>query len=561
MDDDARTLLALLSPAVERAEEFGVQQQLLSAQIAQTTLEAEQARERLLETRNELAALRAAELARAKQEADDIVAAARAEEATVYARIVQRQRRFESKCAKERARLQALTDKEEEIQARAAAMRACVAADGPDEFVELRVGGQLFETTIRSLTRFPHSVLAVLWHQHRTASGPSGPLRVDGDPSHFHLILNYLRSGKLPITKDVSQLQWLEAQAEEYKLNGKDELADLCRAQRRLNPPPQPGALSFTSTPGFSAEANPFAPKPQVPTFSFGATPVFGATAPSNPFAPKKAAAITFTYALVSNAAAPSNTFTPKPQFGAPAAPPLSFDAPAPAAGGFAGGGACSSSPFGSPAAASPPGAPAASLFGMPSATPAASAFGAAAPAPAASLFGMPSATPAASAFGAAAPAPAASLFGMPSAAPAASAFGAAAAAPAASVFGIPSAAAASSAFRAPAAAPAACFFGGGAAAPAASVFGMSSAAPAASVFGAAAAAPAASLFGATAELAPAYSLFDAAGSSTLSCGSTAAARFRAAITTSATPAPPALGDFGAGSSDGSIFGAPAAGL
>jgi len=525
MDDDARTLLALLSPAVERAEEFGVQQQLLSAQIAQTTLEAEQARERLLETRNELAALRAAELARAKQEADDIVAAARAEEATVYARIVQRQRRFESKCAKERARLQALTDKEEEIQARAAAMRACVAADGPDEFVELRVGGQLFETTIRSLTRFPHSVLAVLWHQHRTASGPSGPLRVDGDPSHFHLILNYLRSGKLPITKDVSQLQWLEAQAEEYKLNGKDELADLCRAQRRLNPPPQPGAFSFTSTPGFSAEANPFAPKPQVPTFSFGATPVFGATAPSNPFAPKKAAAITFTYALVSNAAAPSNTFTPKPQFGAPAAPPLSFDAPAPAAGGFAGGGACSSSPFGSPAAASPPGAPAASLFGM------------------------------------------------PSAAPAASAFGAAAAAPAASVFAIPSAAAASSAFRAPAAAPAACFFGGGAAAPAASVFGMSSAAPAASVFGAAAAAPAvsvfgsgaaapaASLFGATAELAPAYSLFDAAGSSTLSCGSTAAARFRAAITTSATPAPPALGDFGAGSSDGSIFGAPAAGL
>ena len=39
----------------------------------------------------------------------------------------------------------------------------------------------------------------------------TGPVRVNGDPSLFHLILNYLRRGKLPIVTDVSQLQWLEA--------------------------------------------------------------------------------------------------------------------------------------------------------------------------------------------------------------------------------------------------------------------------------------------------------------------------------------------------------------
>jgi len=90
MDADARTLLELLGPAVERAEQVGVQQQALllrqeesaeafSTQIAETTLEAEQERERLLEARNEFAAFRAAEVARGREEADAIVAAARAD--------------------------------------------------------------------------------------------------------------------------------------------------------------------------------------------------------------------------------------------------------------------------------------------------------------------------------------------------------------------------------------------------------------------------------------------------------------------------------------------------
>eukprot|EP00966_Prymnesium_polylepis_P137793 3184712-Prymnesium_polylepis.1 len=98
MDADARKLLELLGSAVERAEQVGVQQQALllrqeesaeafSTQIAEMTLEAEQERERLTEARNEFAALRAAEVARGREEADAIVAAARAEKATAHARI------------------------------------------------------------------------------------------------------------------------------------------------------------------------------------------------------------------------------------------------------------------------------------------------------------------------------------------------------------------------------------------------------------------------------------------------------------------------------------------
>ena len=327
MDADARALLELLKPAVERAEQVEARQEALlqkqaesaaafTAQIDEATRAAEAERARLLEARNNFDALRAVEEARVRNEMDSIITAARADEEEARARIevlqreqaqseavhaakmaqaereraeaeaaylerlrkceadataqraqlqaqsqesvakreadaqmqiaelqaqseesvAVRERRFEAECAEKRARLQSLESKEAEVQARLAEMRRLVAADGPDAFVQLNVGGRTFETTLGHLTRFPNSVLAALWQQHREGSDPKGPMRVDGDPSLFHLILNYLRRGKLPVVTDVSQLQWLEAEAEEYKLNGEGELADLCRdAYKRLD--------------------------------------------------------------------------------------------------------------------------------------------------------------------------------------------------------------------------------------------------------------------------------------------------------------------------------------
>ena len=305
MDADARALLELLKPAVERAEQVEARQQALlqrqaesaeafTTQIDETTQAAEAEHARLLEARSEFEALRAAEVARGRDESDSIVAAARAAEEKARARIevlqreqaqseavhaakmaqaereraeaeaaylerlreregdtleqiaqlqaqseesvAERERRFDAECAGKRAQLQSLEVKEAEVQARLTEMQRLVATDGPDAFVQLSVGGRTFETTIGHLTRFPKSVIAALWQQHREGKDPKGPMRVDGDPSLFHLILNYLRRGKLPVVTDVSQLQWLEAEAEEYKLNGEGELADLCRdAYTRLD--------------------------------------------------------------------------------------------------------------------------------------------------------------------------------------------------------------------------------------------------------------------------------------------------------------------------------------
>ena len=349
MDADARALLELLKPAVDRAEQIESRQQALlqrqtesaeafTAQIDETTRAAAAERARLLEARSEFDALRAAEVARGKDESDSIIAAARADEDKARARVevlqreqaqseaahaakmaqaereraeaeaaylerlrereentmaqiaqlhaqseaahtakmaqagreraeaeaaylerlrlreentmaqiaqlhaqseesvAKRERRFEAECSGKRARLQSLEAKEAEVQARLTEMRRLVATDGLDAFVQLCVGGRTFESTIGQLTRFPNSALAALWQQHRQGSDPKGPMRVDGDPSLFHLVLNYLRRGKLPVVADVSQLQWLEAEAEEYELNGEGELADMCRdAYKRLD--------------------------------------------------------------------------------------------------------------------------------------------------------------------------------------------------------------------------------------------------------------------------------------------------------------------------------------
>ena len=98
MDADARALLELLKPAVERAEQVEARQEALlqkqaesaaafTAQIDEATRAAEAERARLLEARNNFDALRAVEEARVRNEMDSIITAARADEEEARARI------------------------------------------------------------------------------------------------------------------------------------------------------------------------------------------------------------------------------------------------------------------------------------------------------------------------------------------------------------------------------------------------------------------------------------------------------------------------------------------
>jgi chemotaxis protein histidine kinase CheA len=353
MDEDARRLLELLRPAVERAEQIGQQQQALlqrheeSAQaFAEHIGKIKEAAEKAAETeRASLLAEREAAVAQAREETIAIVAAAHAEEEAAHARIAEllqaqaqreaahaaklaaaeaereegirqreaeqlerlrlreaeraaaeaereelirqreaeqlerlrlreaehgarmdrllqqgleseaeRDRAFEAAYAEKQERLQALCRKEGEILARAREMQELVRTDGEDAFVVVSVGGRQFETTIGCLTRFPHSTLAVLWHDHRTSEDKTAsPLRVPGDPSLFHLILNHLACpNELPVVSDVAQIQWLERESKRY---GLDDLERQCRAAYKRLDTVKAMQLTRDSTPSRSCSS------------------------------------------------------------------------------------------------------------------------------------------------------------------------------------------------------------------------------------------------------------------------------------------------------------------
>eukprot|EP00850_Spirogloea_muscicola_P000741 SM000003S10986 [mRNA] locus=s3:92320:93377:- [translate_table: standard] len=96
------------------------------------------------------------------------------------------------------------------------------------ETVRLNVGGTLFETSADTLvTRDHQSMLAarMLRWQSGASDEPGGVLWLDRDGGLFGDILNYLRTGRVFLTKE-GELEGLKCEAEFYGLKG---LSDLCQ--------------------------------------------------------------------------------------------------------------------------------------------------------------------------------------------------------------------------------------------------------------------------------------------------------------------------------------------
>ncbi|KAL0084037.1 hypothetical protein F4703DRAFT_1609279 [Phycomyces blakesleeanus] len=69
------------------------------------------------------------------------------------------------------------------------------------EKVRLNVGGGIFETSLGTLRRDPDSLLATMFSgKHVLTPGGDGSYFIDRDPSHFRLVLNYLRDLRIPPT-------------------------------------------------------------------------------------------------------------------------------------------------------------------------------------------------------------------------------------------------------------------------------------------------------------------------------------------------------------------------
>ena len=74
-----------------------------------------------------------------------------------------------------------------------------------ETIVTLNVGGKIFQTSLSTLTKYPDSMLGLMFNHTTEGLAPmsktkDGHYFLDADPEHFRVILNYLRYGK--ITKD-----------------------------------------------------------------------------------------------------------------------------------------------------------------------------------------------------------------------------------------------------------------------------------------------------------------------------------------------------------------------
>ena len=69
-----------------------------------------------------------------------------------------------------------------------------------ESIVTLNVGGQIFQTTIHTLTKYPDSMLATMFRHLKNGLSPmpktqEGQYFLDADPDFFKVILNWLRLG------------------------------------------------------------------------------------------------------------------------------------------------------------------------------------------------------------------------------------------------------------------------------------------------------------------------------------------------------------------------------
>ena len=87
--------------------------------------------------------------------------------------------------------------------------------------VNLNVGGRLFTTSVRTLTKDPNSMLAAMFSGGFDVERSSdGTFIIDRDGKHFRYILNYLRDGELILPEEEIFLKELEAEAKFYQIQG-----------------------------------------------------------------------------------------------------------------------------------------------------------------------------------------------------------------------------------------------------------------------------------------------------------------------------------------------------
>lgn len=92
--------------------------------------------------------------------------------------------------------------------------------------VPLNIGGTIYSASLATLTRYPKSMLAVMFSgRHPLETDANGNYFIDRDGKLFRYVLNFLRSSFLNLPKGFDEFEQLKLEADFYQI--KDLLASL----------------------------------------------------------------------------------------------------------------------------------------------------------------------------------------------------------------------------------------------------------------------------------------------------------------------------------------------
>jgi len=91
-----------------------------------------------------------------------------------------------------------------------------------NSLIKLNVGGQIFETSVHTVTKYPGSMLCAMFSHTKNGISPMPTTRdghyfLDADPEYFRIILNWLRLGEI-VTEDSNSLKGVMALANYFGL-------------------------------------------------------------------------------------------------------------------------------------------------------------------------------------------------------------------------------------------------------------------------------------------------------------------------------------------------------
>ncbi|PIC49225.1 hypothetical protein B9Z55_007899 [Caenorhabditis nigoni] len=99
--------------------------------------------------------------------------------------------------------------------------------------VKLNVGGTIFQTTQTTLTKFDGFFRTMFETPIPVPRDASETIFIDRDPTHFRLILNFMRDGHVNLQKYSEDVSEIQKEAEYYLLNGLVELCERIQSENQ----------------------------------------------------------------------------------------------------------------------------------------------------------------------------------------------------------------------------------------------------------------------------------------------------------------------------------------